>query len=101
MKIVVAFMVYVENGWYGDRYRFFYAGPDGLGFKNKTEARKSASLLKKAVKKDIKESFGDRASISPNIQVGDINDTEVMPVYKYQGAFPSWACTNVEIKLPE
>ena len=93
-KLVVSFMVYVDDNWYGKRYRYYYAGPEGNGFENKTQARKAAGALKKYVKERIKYSFGPKGSISGDMEIGDIN---VMPTYRYCGAGPSWACNNVEV----
>ena len=97
-KLVVSVMVYVENGWYGKRYRYFYAGQEGNGFENKTQARKSAGALKRYVKERIKYQFGAKGSISGDIEIGDINNKVEMPTYKYYGAGPSWACTNCEVE---
>lgn len=93
-KLVVSFMVYVDDNWYGKRYRYYYAGPEGNGFENEAHAKKAASVLKKYVKSRIKDQFGSKGSISGDMEIGDIN---TMPTYKYLGAGPSWACTNVEV----
>jgi hypothetical protein len=94
-KLVVAFMVYFDDSWYGSHYRYYYAGPEDTGFKNKTEAKKYASALKKYVKSRIKTSFGNKASIS-HIDIGDIN---TMETYRYFGAGPSWSCKNYEVSV--
>jgi len=95
-KLVVAIMVNVNDNWYGKNYRYYYAGPEGEGFKNKTEARKSAGALKKYVKNRIKQQFGSRGSMSDKIVIGDLNEMET---YKYYGAGPSWACDNCEVTV--
>jgi hypothetical protein len=95
-KLVVAIMVHVDDNWYGKNYRYYYAGPEGTGFKNKTEARKSAGALKKYVKNRIKQQFGSRGSMSNDVVIGDINEMET---YKYYGAGPSWACDNCEVTV--
>ena len=92
--IVVAIMVNVDDNWYGKNYRYYYAGSEGTGFKNKTEARKSAGALKKYVKNRIKQQFGSRGSMSNDVTIGNINEMET---YKYYGAGPSWACDNCEV----
>jgi len=93
-KLVVSIMVNVEDNWYGKNYRYYCAGPDSTGFKNKTEARKYAGALKKYVKSRIKQQFGSRGSMSNDVVIGDINEMET---YKYYGAGPSWACDNCDV----
>jgi hypothetical protein len=95
-KLVVAIMVNVEDNWYGKNYRYYCAGPDSTGFKNKTEARKYAGALKKYVKSRIKQQFGSKGSMSNDVVIGDINEMET---YKYYGAGPSWACDNCEVTV--
>ena len=95
-KLVVAIMVHVQDGWYGQNYRYYYAGPDDAGFKNKTEARKQAGALKKYVKEHIKYRFGAKGSMDNDVVIGDINEMET---YKYYGAGPSWACANCEVTV--
>jgi hypothetical protein len=94
--LVVAIMVNVEDSWYGKNYRYYYAGPEGTGFKTKTEARKSVGALKKYVKNRIKQQFGSRGSMSDKVVIGDLNEMET---YKYYGAGPSWACNNCEVTV--
>jgi hypothetical protein len=94
--LVVAIMVNVNDNWYGKNYRYYYAGPEGTGFKNKTEARKSAGALKKYVKNRIKQQFGSKGSMSNDVVIGDLNEMET---YKYYGAGPSWACDNCEVTV--
>lgn len=94
--IVVAIMVNVDDNWYGKNYRYYYAGPEGTGFKNKTEARKCAGALKKYVKESIKYRFGAKGAMRNDIVIGDINEMET---YKYYGAGPSWACDNCEVSV--
>lgn len=96
-KLVVSVMVYVENGWYGDRYRYFYAGQEGNGFENKTQARKSAGALKRYVKERIKYRFGAKGSISGDIVIGDINNEVEMPTYRHSVG-PCWSCINCEVE---
>ena len=95
-KLVVAIMVHVNDDWYGKSFRYYYAGPDETGFKNKTEARKYAGALKKYVKNRIKQQFGSRGSMDNEVVIGDINEMET---YKYYGAGPSWACDNCEVTV--
>lgn len=98
-KLVVSLMVFIEDGWYGSRIRYYYAGENGEGFKNKTEARKASSLLKKYVKQRIKHK--SNRSISGGIEIGDINSEVEMPTYRYCGAGPSWACNNYEVPFSD
>ena len=94
-KLVVAIMVHVKDDWYGKSFRYYYAGPDDTGFKNKTEAKKHAGVLKKYVKDRVKVRFGTKGSMG-DVEIGDINEMET---YKYYGAGPSWACTNCEVTV--
>lgn len=88
-KIVISVLTYESDGWYGKRRRYYYEGPDGLGFKNKTEAKKYGSRLKKHVKGILctQEEFN-------GFEVGDL---ESMVTYKYMGAGPSLSITNIKI----
>lgn len=45
--IVLVAQYYIDNGWYGDRYRVILSKEEGLGFTTKTEAKKYAAKLKK------------------------------------------------------
>lgn len=95
-KLVVAIMVHVKDDWYGKNFRYYYAGPDDTGFKNKTEAKKHAGTLKKYVKDRVKVLFGTKGSMDNDVVIGDINEMET---YKYYGAGPSWACDNCEVTV--
>jgi hypothetical protein len=90
-QLVIAILTYENDGWYGKRRRYYYAGPDGLGFQNKTEAKKYQSKLKKHVKNTLrtKEELN-------GIEVGDL---ESMVTYKYMGAGPSLSITNIKVSL--
>ena len=92
-KIVVALETYTDDGWYGKHRRYFYAGPEGLGFKNKTEAGKFKSKLKKYVKERIK--YLNKTEINGDVKVDYLNN---FSTYKYCGAGPSYSCSNIEIK---
>ena len=92
-KIVVALETYTNNGWYGKRNRYYYAGPDGQGFKNKTEAGKFKGKLKKYVKELIK--YRNQTEINGDVEVGLLGDFKT---YIYYGAGPSYSCNNVEVK---
>lgn len=85
--IVIALEVYVEDNWYGKRYRFYYAGENGLGFKNKTEAKKYGSKLKKHIKQTRR--------YNGNLVAGKLDE---FVTYKYLGAGPSYSCPNILIK---
>ena len=92
-KLAITLRTYTNDGWYGKRYRYYYLGPDGNGFKNKTEANKFKSKLKKYVKEHIK--FRTNCEIDGDCEV---NILENFITYKYMGAGPSYSCTNVEVK---
>jgi|LakMenEpi03Aug12_release.lakeMendotaPanAssembly.Ray.scaffolds.fasta_scaffold241832_3 hypothetical protein len=95
VKLVVSFIHYEDDGWYGKRIRYYLAGPEDNGFTNKSEARKYASKLKKFIKKNLCK------VITNNPIIGDINNQEEMPTYKYCGAGPSWSCVNYEVKMQD
>ena len=84
----LAGFIYVENGWYGDRYRYMLHGEEGEGFSTKREAYKWATLMKKYIKR--------RKNRDAQITVAE-NTEENFPTYKYGGAGPSWSCKNIEI----
>lgn len=94
--IVSAIMVHIEDGWYGQNARYYYAGPEGTGFKNKTEARKSIGKLKKYVKSKIKHNT--RSSLNGPGGVGILDE---MKTYIYGGIGPSWACTNIKVTIED
>ena len=90
-KLVITLETYTEDGWYGTLKRYIYSGPEGLGFKNRTEAGKYKSKLKKFVKTKI----SSRTNINGDIKVGLL---ESFPTYIYCGAGPSYSCNNIEVK---
>lgn len=90
-QLVIAILTYQEDGWYGTRRRYYYEGPDGLGFKNKTEAKKYESKFKKYIKSIIKE----RGEQLNGIEIGELKD---MVTYKYCGAGPSLSITNIKVE---
>jgi hypothetical protein len=92
-KIVVALETYTNDGWYGTRNRYYYAGPEGQGFKNKTEAGKYKGKLKKYVKQLIK--YRSKTEINGEATTGMLSE---FPTYIYCGAGPSYSCSNVEVK---
>ena len=84
-KYVVAVQFYFEDGWYGTRRRYIYAGENGEGFDSKGEARTHTSMLKKYLKK-----------VSGIKETGkvEIDELEKLETYRYCGAGPSWSCNN-------
>jgi len=89
-KLVIALETRTDDGWYGTYSRFVYSGPEGLGFKNKTEANKYKSKLKKHVKGRI----GLRTKML-DTKVGLLED---FPTYIYCSAGPSYSCNNIKIE---
>jgi hypothetical protein len=92
-KLVISLKTYTDDGWYGTRSRYYYAGPDGNGFKNKKEAKAFKSKLRKCIKERIK--CNSKTVIDGDFVVGILDD---FCTYKYCGAGPSYSCPNVEIK---
>jgi hypothetical protein len=90
--LVLALETYTEDGWYGTRRRYYYAGPDGQGFKNKSAASKFKSDLRKYVKGLIQGKT--KTSINGTVVCGLLNE---FPTYKYMGAGPSYSCCNIEV----
>jgi hypothetical protein len=90
-KLIIALETYTDDGWYGRRSRYIYSGPEGLGFKNKTEANKYKSKLKKFVKGRLTS----KTEIIGDVKV-DLLDN--FSTYIYCGSGPSYACTNIEVK---
>lgn len=89
-KYVVAIQFYFEDGWYGTRRRYIYAGEDGNGFDSKREARTHTSMLKKFLKKEL------RIEEAGMVEIGVEKEMET---YRYMGAGPSWSCSNVHINV--
>lgn len=92
-KLVISLRTYTNDGWYGERHRYYYAGPNGDGFKNRTEANKFKGKLKKHIKERIKSNIN--REIDGDFEVGILED---FITYKYMGAGPSYSCTNIEVK---
>ena len=92
-KLVISLKTYTDDGWYGTRRRYYYAGPDGSGFKNRTEANAFKSKLKKYIKEQIK--YDSKTTIDGDFVVGILDD---FCTYKYYGAGPSYSCSNIEVK---
>jgi hypothetical protein len=88
-KLVIAIHTYQDDGWYGKRRRYYYEGPDGLGFKNKTEAKKYESKLKKYIKSILKS--------KEELNGTEIGEFDNMITYKYMGAGPSLSIANIKI----
>ena len=95
-KIVVALETYTSDGWYGTRARYYYAGPNGNGFKNKTEASKFKGKLKKHVKQMLE--YRPNTEINGEAKIGMLNE---FPTYIYCGAGPAYSCSNIEVKSIE
>ena len=91
-RLVLTLETYTEDGWYGERRRYFYAGLDGKGFKNKTEANKFKGKFKKTIKQRLK--YDKKTSIGENVVVGVLSG---FTTYRYAGAGPSYSCPNIEI----
>jgi hypothetical protein len=92
-NLVISLKTYTNDGWYGLSNRYYYAGVDGNGFKNKTEANKFKSKLKKYIKNKIK--YNSKIEIDGGFEVGIL---ENFCTYRYMGAGPSYSCTNIEVK---
>jgi len=92
-NLVISLKTYTNDGWYGLSNRYYYAGVDGNGFKNKTEANKFKSKLKKYIKNKIK--YSSKTEINGDFEV---NILENFCTYIYVGAGPSYSCPNVEVK---
>jgi hypothetical protein len=92
-KWVISLETYTDDGWYGKNNRYYYAGHDSQGFKNKTEAGKFKGKLKKYVKELIK--YRNQTEINGDVKVGLLGDFKT---YIYCGAGPSYSCTNIEVK---
>jgi len=92
-QLVIALETYTEDGWYGRRKRYYYPGPTGNGFKNKTEANKFKGKLKKYVKQKFKHNSD--TTVSSDVKVGLLED---FTTYMYCGAGPSYSCPNVIIQ---
>jgi hypothetical protein len=94
MKVVVALEIQIDNGWYGENHRYFYSGPNENGFKNKTEASKYKSKLKRYVKDQI---YRNRYKLKwmSDTSLGVL---EEFPTYGYCCSGPSYSCTNIEVK---
>ena len=91
-KLVLAIEFYIENGWYGDRYRFIFSGMDGEGFKTKSEAGKYSSMLKKYLKNRNKDYVNGQVSAA---------ELEKYKTYIYMGAGPSYSCKNLNVNVEE
>ena len=91
VDMVIVLETYTDDGRYGKRCRYYYTGPDGLGFKTKKQARQFKSPFKKYIKKNL----GSKTEINGEIEIG-ILDT--FCTYKYMGAGPSYSCPNIEVK---
>ena len=87
-KYVIAIQFYFEDNWYGTRARYIYNGIDGEGFDTKGAASKHASMLRKFVKEEHRVS--EKGFF-------EIDEFENLETYKYMGAGPSWACSNVMV----
>jgi hypothetical protein len=83
-NITLAIKWHVQDNWYGKNYRMILNG-----FKNKTEARKQASMFKKFVCKtqELK---------SKDISV-EIDKLENLETFVYASNGPSWSCSNHEV----
>ena len=97
MHIAITIRTYADNGWYGSRVRYCYLGPEGTGFKNKTEASKFKGIFKKFVKNYIKNQF-NKPEINGDIEIGKLSDFET---YVYCGAGPSYYCPQIIINHSE
>ena len=92
-NLVISLKTYTDDGWYGLRNRYYYAGVDGNGFKNKTEANTFKSKLKKYIKNKVK--YSSKTEINGDFEVGIL---ENFCTYRYVGAGPSYSCPNIEVK---
>jgi hypothetical protein len=90
-KLVIALETYTDDGWYGRRARYIYSGPEGKGFRTKTEANKYKGKLKKFVKGRLTL----KTEINVEVKVGELG---YFPTYIYSSFGPSYSCTNIEVK---
>jgi hypothetical protein len=93
-NLAITIRTYTNDGWYGKRTRYCYLGPDGNGFKNKTEASKSKSIFKKYIKNLIKYEL-PRTEIDGDIEIGLLSN---FTTYKYCGSGPSYSCPQFVIE---
>lgn len=84
---------YVENGWYGDRYRTVVVPEEGKTFSTKTEANKYKGKLKKLVK-SVGKSEGK------GVNTPYVTD-ENPPDYIYCGKGPSTSYTRKTLTVAE
>ena len=99
-NLVLGVEFYVKNGWYGERYRFIFRGVDGEGFKNKREAGKYSSMLKKYCIAILQKYCKARNPKYVNGKV-DAKPYEDFPTYIYGDVGPSYSCDNIEINADE
>jgi hypothetical protein len=90
-KLIIALETYTDDGWYGCRSRYIYSGPEGKGFRTKTEANKYKGKLKKFVKGRLTS----KTEINGEVKVGELGD---FPTYIYSSFGPSYSCNNIEVK---
>jgi len=99
MPIVLVCQVYIDDNWYGDRHRVILFAEDGVGFKNKTEAKKFTVRLRKYTQKKFSR---DSRNVFPitndNVFCGEL-DTFVE--YTYVSSGPSLSYTHYNISVAE
>lgn len=84
--LVLACHVYVDDGWYGEKYRYILSPEEGKGFTSKTAANKYLVRLRKSVQAMFE--YNDRAGKLTNdhIRCGERDSFEE---YIYCGSGPS------------
>ncbi len=92
-NFILAIRWYVPDNWYGQNMRVILNGISGTGFKNKTEAKKYVSKLKKFIKSTNQNYTGGG--------VVEVDKLENLETYRYCAFGPSWSCSNHIIDTEE
>lgn len=92
--VPVAFL-YVDDGWYGKRYRYILQPAEGEYYGTKTEAKKMVGKLKKHMKALSQQSGFNQVSMD-RVSV-DVEDHDTLKEYEHHSFGPSISHKHIYI----
>lgn len=94
--LILVFEWYVDDGWYGKRYRYALSKEKGIGFSKQSEAKEYKKDFLNFLKYYYNNDMGKITA--SKFKIGERSSYET---YRYCSFGPSYSCTQYDVTVQE